>query len=165
MKPILFWTGYIMLLLSCSMLDVQIFALLAMPLFLLSAILFSTFHVKLVNDEKRGSGFSVFLASLGSILVAGFSAYGAIEYSEFYASSRYGLSGPAIPLPLEEKQFALIAIGLIAGSLLILLGLKMSKRFTGKRLLLVWIPTIIVFPLIMLLIAFWTATGFPVGSG
>lgn len=163
MKPIWFWTGYLLLLLSCSLLDVQIIALLAMPLFLLSAVLFTYYYAKLINEEKRGSGIAVFLSIFGSILISGFSAFGAVEYSVYYTSGPNGATNPI--LPLDDLEFAIIGAGLLLGSLLILLSLRRNKRFTGKRLLKYWIPTLIAFPLIMLLIVILESIGFPVGSG
>lgn len=155
--------AYPILILSGSMLDVQILALLAMPVYLVGGILFIAYMAKLVNGDDRKISLDTVLIILGTILISVLSAYGAVEFSETNTGSRTGFIQQM--LPLREKPFALIAGGLALGSLMILLGLIMTKQFTRKKVLMVWIPTLLVFPVIILLIFFWASIGFPVGSG
>jgi len=143
--------AYVLLIVSAAFLDVDILALLALPIFITSTGMVIAFHLALVDKRSPKKWFGISLIIIGSILLSATVGYSAVKYIVYLrADASNAIQEPFPSLILNAYQ--IIGMNLLA-SLVIFLGLKKSIMLANKKLYLIWIPTLLLIPVVTLLIS------------
>jgi len=138
--------GYLLLIVSSAFMDVDIIALLAMPGFLISIGLILIFYISLISKDNPKRKLALSLIISGTILLAAVVGYSGVTFIENLRNNSRIISEEFFP-----SLWPIIGINILA-SLIILIGLKQSRKLNNRRLNLVWLPTLGLLPLVLMLI-------------
>ncbi|TBR19035.1 MAG: hypothetical protein EPO57_05280 [Chitinophagaceae bacterium] len=150
MKTNLGITGYILLIVSAAFLDVAILALLAIPVFIIGAIMVLAFYRSLINKETPKRWLAISLTTIGTILLSALAGNAGCQFISYLRGEPFGEIGYPFPSP-PLSVIEIIGVNILA-SFIILIGIKQNSLLTNKRIYLVWIPTFLLIPLVILLI-------------
>lgn len=162
MNKILGLLGYLILIICGVILDTPIFALLAIPFFLIGFILLLIFYLGLLRDQKSNKVLYTFMIVLGTVLLCGVFGYAVVEYNQFQVAVDRSTIG-------EEIQFnwgKILIVGVlnIIAAASIYFSIKSSDKLNESNLLLFWLPTLIIIPCTLLLLKLAVVTGFWMGG-
>ena len=148
MKKSLGISGYLILILSGAYIDAPMFALLAMPLFLIGFILLLIFYLGFNTSQKLEKLLFSFLIVIGMVILCGGLGYSSVEYNQFQVDvSRNIINELHVNW---TKILIIIAINFMA-SLLIYFGIQKSKKLSKTNFLFVWLPTLFIIPITLFL--------------
>lgn len=142
--------GYIILIVSAAFLDVDILSLLAIPIFIIGASILLTFFLSLVDKKNPKRGLSISLIIVGTILLSSIVGYSAIKYFAYLRADTYSKVQEPFP-SLVLNVIQIIVINLLA-SLLLFIGIKKSVILTNKNIYLLWLPSFLLIPIVIMLI-------------
>lgn len=138
--------GFPVMVLSSAFLDVDVIALLAMPILFLSFLLILVFYTGLISKDSNARKFALSFIITGMIIILITAGYaGVLSLDHFREYPRYtGMTFfPSILILLSAN---------ILGSVLIFLGLSKSNIIDKKKKVLVWSPSFVIIPAVILVI-------------
>ena len=139
-------SGFVLLALSSAFLDIDIIALLALPVFALSIVLILIFYTGLISKEATNRKSAILLIVTGMAIIFAIAGYSGIVFLDHLRE--YPRSGG-----LKYSPSILIMVcANILGSLLIFAGLSKNVLIDKKKMILIWSPSLVIMPAVILLL-------------
>jgi len=139
-------SGYILLILSSTFLGWEIITLIAMPAFLISIGIILIYYLSLISKENQKRRLAISLIISGILLLSAVVGYSSVKFMEYIVDLQRDMF-------FEFLLSLWPAIGIyFLASLIILIGIRQSSILNKRKQYLVWLPTLVILPLVMMLI-------------
>ena len=153
-------SGFLILIISAIFLDTPIIAILAIPIYLIGAILIIIFYIKLLDKKEKMIIVPETITFIGVVLLCLTLGYASVEYNQFQG---FISRDPEIDWNWN-KILGVTGINLLA-SVLIYLGIFKGSSYQREELIVLTVPTLLAIPFVLTIIKLSVISGNWLGAG
>ena len=157
MNDLLGILGFVLIIVSGIFLDTPFIAILAIPVFLVGAILIFRFYLLEIKHDQKW--LSTFLIVSGVFLFIGLTGYSAIEYNQYQG---YLSRNPEIEWNWTRILLC-VALNVLATAT-ISFGIRSTNKYKPIEFVILVLPTLLVLPIILILIKLYVLSGSWMGA-